>query len=1779
MPKEITLYIEKKFSAKINFYKLMNTLLNTQSFSIKDALIINFIFHMQILSAFYSKQINIFKPEKYFSDNILYIIESIIRIKDLLIDNYSGLEIVNIIILVLMIIFFFDILIVIYKGCIYNEYNLKYLNFFIKIFLFFLYNVSLDVSFSQLCFSTSKINPNFISNIKCFGKNKVFIIIPILTIIFGFCLNKLLIIYYQDNFFLSNSCFAKLFTNYDIYISINCFFNSILLTQAYFVTKEFFLIYNFIFSFFILFYYIKNYIYYNTYINLTSGIFHFIYFWTSLFSLFAAYIDFKDKGIAYILSCIIIGFIYYYIKKKIEKNIFYDISINNIKNINYLLIYIKTLTDLLIKYDRSVEKRSFISGLIKLLIKEFNNNNFEFNKQIMYIPLNNTFRNEKLSNIKDEVFLKYFIIFIYSYILSIKKINIEIYLNLSHYYLLVIGNYCEAMNYCQKLLEYNLNYQQDFAFFRLKSQIEHGLNKKLKYSNEINVSLENLNVSVYFQYENLSDKFLKEIYNDIELSLKFWNIFKKMYLNPKFKLNFNKVYKLSENIQKTKKNIDKMWKALMKEYSGINEYFEFYNEYIEQINDDELKKREFDSLKKKMKNLNENINSNYYSILFNKNTGIILVSKDKGSEGIIKTWNKKIETIFKFTDLDLKEKNINILMPKMIEKNHDKYMENYFETGYNKYIETKDFKTYGKDKNNSIIQIKIAAKLFPILNYNIIFAGLIIKEDLNDAVLVDENFIIQGMCSDLRTILNVKDDYLFQNNDIPFYVICKKFINFYKTLIKNKDKDTSINEIFNKNTNSAANEKGVSSKRKREKDNEENNLFKKDDINDQIQENFEINENFELEFEIKIPQFIINYSNKIKNKKNQKKKSIEKDYKIENLSQESLEDEEIDDEENELLLSNISKKKHIKNKYITPEGTPKPESPFSINLTPLNLRNETTTTNNNFSNQEKNINKSEEEKIFVERMEKMINYFKEERFDELESLISLYNNESKILEYKFNFTFDKYKYGNNEIGYIIRCIEQKKLEGQADEKSFELDSKEIKFLKKREEAIKPLYEILPEEREEIIKYPDKFFKFLENKKFQEIIESSKNELLKMSKIQGHHKNEILHRDNSSSLSSHSGFDSDLIVKNKIGELRSNLFQTIPNFFTIKYLKIVVISISISTFLYSLIYLIFIFNSFSDLKNVSLMDLKLYKASLKTIELVEIIISLKAIIMNKSGDKYYTYLNYVTDDIKSINDYYNYMINLSHIIYHDLNNEYGYLNMHMSEYLSGDNLLNLYWNYINISYNNDLYKKINTIGTDLFPAAIMQFLCNANIFLNSNNYNNISDERERIVLYNEAYKKYFEYYTFLIIENSYINIIPDLFNKIEKIPDIYSNYNNNKKNYVYLIIFVYIGVQIIICVLYFSLIRLTSLSMSDILKKLTKIKLEKIEETLKKIEKFFINLKLFREKSATEFEEENENKEEIKEEKHNKKREQNISRKNSSIFNNSHDISFFQNDSFSEKDKYEPLTILFPYFSHCLIFTILIGCFITPIYIYSIDITKAINQLLLIINFIYGKLMNTSSDILKLKCYITECNINNYTLHFENLGTNDDIQNFVKGIRNFKEIENFYKNKFMLNACDAAIDKEKNLDKYYFCTNDTMIDNSNNTDNMMRLISNYIDNIYRKDEMDQIKDNNYFRQKMFSGHRYQMVEHLYFNYVISVDQIFENTVLRSLNDYIKTNKYILIILIIAFCLLMVFYNLIYLIILTPKLIYLISIARGVLTIIPTSVIMNTPELKALIGNKY
>ena len=147
--------------------------------------------------------------------------------------------------------------------------------------------------------------------------------------------------------------------------------------------------------------------------------------------------------------------------------------------------------------------------------------------------------------------------------------------------------------------------------------------------------------------------------------------------------------------------------------------------------------------------------------------------------------------------------------------------------------------------------------------------------------------------------------------------------------------------------------------------------------------------------------------------------------------------------------------------------------------------------------------------------------------------------------------------------------------------------------------------------------------------------------------------------------------------------------------------------------------------------------------------------------------------------------------------------------------------------------------------------------------------------------------------------------------------------------------------------------------------------------------------------------------------------------------------------------------------------------------------------------------------------------------------------------------------------------------------DNVILTTNNTDNILELMKNYIDNLYRKDKMDKLilDKSKYLRKNMFSNVIFKDIEYLFFNYIYTVKDIFEETVIFSLKEYINHNKLFLVTLIFCFCALMITYNIIYLILFTPKLIYLINVSRGILKIIPTSVIMSTMELHNLIGTKY
>jgi PAS domain-containing protein len=250
----------------------------------------------------------------------------------------------------------------------------------------------------------------------------------------------------------------------------------------------------------------------------------------------------------------------------------------------------------------------------------------------------------------------------------------------------MIGNYCESIYLYKKVSDFILTVQEKFTFMRLKFNIAKVLKEKLRPSNEQVVSLEYLDVSQYYKYDSLSQNFLNEISNDINLSLEFWKAFRAPLKDITKKIDFNKVFKLTDKIRISKKRVEIMWNELLSIYGGVNEFFELYSNYVVEINDDDLKKRDLDSIRRKNDNYNEHLNQNFYGVLFNKDTGIIIANGDKGSEGLIELSNREIEKIFKYKPNDIKGKNLANLMPKIFVQDHSKFMQRYFRIGEKKLL-------------------------------------------------------------------------------------------------------------------------------------------------------------------------------------------------------------------------------------------------------------------------------------------------------------------------------------------------------------------------------------------------------------------------------------------------------------------------------------------------------------------------------------------------------------------------------------------------------------------------------------------------------------------------------------------------------------------------------------------------------------------------------------------------------------------------------------------------------------------------------------------------------------------------------------------------------------------------------------------------------------------------------------------------------------------------------------------------------------------------------------
>ena len=1767
MSKEVILFSKEELSFKYKFYSLMDLLITNQSGSRIESIIMLSVFYLQIISSFYDQQLSIFDGNSSFIDSILNNIKIIIRVKDLFRNSYRNFVFflfALFILIIICLVHFFIICLTMTRRSIYS-FNTILINIYLKLFLYIFYNIIFDLCFSIFCLGSDNNNPNFL-NVSCSINDHILtFVISILLLIISFLLHTYINIYYSDCFFLNNSYYAKMSCNYDFYIGLNSVIHSFLLIQSKFLSKEMFIIYNVIISVILLIFYLNHFLYYDEITNMLVGIYHMIYAWTSIFSLIFNFISFGEKGIIYIISTILAIFVYINIEKKIVEHLFIDLPFYEIKSPFYLLFYFHSLIYKISKIDQDPSSRSFLSGIIEMHKVECPNPTcVSKTKSDLYLPINKKWSDRKKSFIDDEVFMKNLLIVIMNYFLYENILNPDMYLNLSLYYLTIIGNYCQAIYYFHKLSDLKLSAKEQFSCIRLNIIISNSLIEILKSSNEQCVSLENLDVSMYYKYDDLSQNFVDEISNDVHLSLEFWKAFRAALRDNTKKVDFNKIFQLTDKIRITKRNVEVMWNELLNIYGGVNVYFSLFSEYIEQINDDDLKKRDLESLKRKNDNYSDHIGQNYYSILFNKETVILIANGDKGSEGVIELSNKEIENVFKYRPMDIKGMNLTALMPKLFAKSHSKYIERYFKIGEKKIVDRNDFKTYGKDKNNSIIKIRLAVKLFPILNENIYFVGLILKENIDDLIIMDENFNISGMSSKLMKILNIENKFLFQENEIPFYVICRKFINFYKVFlnIKKTDETPDLDDTL-------------------EEGNLENDKQKKNVVNqeenkeDGINENVQINENVELEYEIKLPQFLIDYSEKTNKKENKlgvKQNSMHSDIHDGNDNDDQEMIEEYD--ENDLLIektydvkeeSHISFKEEsfIKSKF-SPKVQPKMKSSFNTpgnTLTPTPDGNTPTPSplsphasskfiDNLETNLKENYNKqSEEEKLYRQKIKQYKLLFNSGKLTDLEDLIDLNNRDSSSNEFKFNFTFDVIKYGEKQVSYIVRCIDNKNEGGRSEEESIEdYDPKAAKYKKDKTDAIKPLYELLENEKKEIIEMQDKFLKLsIENKKFQKLLASCKNDIVNMSKAHGQKKDEIIEDENASQ-TSQTGFDSGLVKKNRIEEIRSNLLINISNFYTLKYLRLASILLGLGTIVF-IAYYVSSFNSINkSIKNVSEINVNLFQTTLWTTELISIFISLRTLFTEKiiSPNEGFAFLNYEFKNVRDDVSYYEEMKAIAYKLYDNISDTYGYLEMNIPNYLSEENLMKIYWDDIGVTYHLNLSKT----DTESFPMSIGQILSSSFSYLFDSPYN-LSEEGKKSYFEDKQAKEYFQYITHLIIENGYDFVLPNQFEKLLTLPKILSKYNSDKRKPILITLCIYTFFIILICLSFFALIHLTNKSMTGGLEKVTKIRLERIEETIKKIQQFNANLKKFRDKdskASPEKEESNESENQNKNQKGEAKYNISVDKRR----RNTESSSIIGSNGFNtDVKKYIPLKVLNSSFMHGIVIFVILCGFLIPTYIYSDKMISNTNKLLLVENYIFGKLITASAKTVEIKCFMSECQNKTYLKY--NLVDMGLIQEVIKGINLFDDVSDFYNNKFLLDACAASMEVDITDEQYKNCANNTLIISANNTDNLMKLIDDLVDNIYKEYHMEQ-NSTDFFKQKLFNTSYFQQMEEIFYKYIIPVGDVCLGVIMFIYCFYLG-----------------IFF--------VRKLVHYLSVSRCIMKIIPTSVIINTQELETWIENKY
>ncbi|CAD8108800.1 unnamed protein product [Paramecium sonneborni] len=268
-----------------------------------------------------------------------------------------------------------------------------------------------------------------------------------------------------------------------------------------------------------------------------------------------------------------------------------------------------------------------------------------------------------------------------------------------------------------------------------------------------------------------------------------------------------------KNVTDSIRLVQELWLKLKRVCPNHQPSIMLYSVFlIEILNDKEYGVSLNDTLRKMIQGYNnskiDDIDNHDFS---NDPTPTIVLSSDNEKFGLIQQINSSGAALFHYTKSELMNQNIQILMPDMIGKSHDRFVEDFINNSDYKYV-SKDRQVICKNKSGYLFQMNLNIKPINSVKNGISFLGTFTQDKFNKQnafILVNPKNQIEGISTgclsllklDLRYIkakrnffdlfpqITDKDQFLNKQGNTVSYKIPKEILKIIESVRKKEDKD------------------------------------------------------------------------------------------------------------------------------------------------------------------------------------------------------------------------------------------------------------------------------------------------------------------------------------------------------------------------------------------------------------------------------------------------------------------------------------------------------------------------------------------------------------------------------------------------------------------------------------------------------------------------------------------------------------------------------------------------------------------------------------------------------------------------------------------------------------------------------------------------------------------------------------------------------------------------------------------------------------------------------